>query len=79
MYIGSLDEKSPFVYTSVFFFFDETLMNQQDLQSIFLCKIFFKDKYLLKIKSSEKDNLETNLLVKEMHRLESHDNLDVDL
>ena len=59
------------------FLFDETLMNQQDLQSIFLCKIFLKDKYLLKIKSSEKDNLETNLLVKEMHRLESHDNLDV--
>ena len=71
--------KNLHLFIPQFFLFDETLMNQQDLQSIFLCKIFFKDKYLLKIKSSEKDNLETNLLVKEMHRLESHDNLDVDL
>ena len=71
--------KNLHLFIPQFFLFDETFMNQQDLQSIFLCKIFLKDKYLLKIKSSEKDNLETNLLVKEMHRLESHDNLDVDL
>ena len=42
MYIGSIDEKSPFVYTSVFWGFDETLI----LKLHFFVKIGSSDIFL---------------------------------